>query len=299
MPVASFLGFSEPVSCWTHYLAALAVIVGSYFLLARGRGNVPRVTALAVFSFFFLFLFAMSGTFHLLPQGWTGKIVLQHLDHAAIWTMIAGSFTPIHVILFRGFWRWGFLAIIWILAITGLVLKTVYFHSFPEWLGLTLYLGLGWMGALSFIKIAKEFGYAKVRPLFYGGLFYTVGALFDITKWPIIIPQVFGPHEIFHIFVILGAASHWLFVYRWSNQPIIDEITFIVRERSTGQYLAHALGERIHLQAESLKELKDKIHNFFSENYYEKIRPSSIILRIFREEWMQLPGESRQSNPRV
>src|SRR3954454_18390113 len=136
-------GFSDPFSSLTHLGGALVFAWLSVSLVQRGRGNPGRVVSLIVFAFSCVLLLSLSGVYHLLSPGSAGRDVLQRLDHAAIFVLIAGSFTPAHTILFRGPWRWGVLAGVWALAITGLVLKTVYFTSMPEWFGLTLYLGFG------------------------------------------------------------------------------------------------------------------------------------------------------------
>ena len=136
------LGFRDPVSSWTHLLAAAAALLGSIYLIKKGRGSNVRVFSLVVYSLSLVFLFAMSGVYHLLDQG-LARDVLQRLDHAGIWVLIAGTFAPTHVILFRGPWRWLILMIVWVIAITGLVLEVVYFKTFPEWLATTLFLGLG------------------------------------------------------------------------------------------------------------------------------------------------------------
>src|SRR5690606_38523367 len=143
------LGFSEPVSSISHLGAAVLFSISNLYLLRRGRGIKFRVTALAINFFCVVYLFSMSGVYYLLAPTVSSRLVLQRLDHSAIWSMIAGTFTPIHLILFRGFWRWGVLVLVWITAITGLVLKTIFFHEVPEVLSLSLYLGLGWCGLAS------------------------------------------------------------------------------------------------------------------------------------------------------
>lgn len=288
----SILGFYDPVSSLTHYLAALGVVIGSYFLIARGRGNKARVSALIVFSFCQVFLFSMSGTFHLLPEGWDSKYVLKVLDHAAIWTMIAGSFTPIHVILMRGLWRWGFLAVIWTIAITGLVLKTVYFSELPYHWSIIMYLGLGWMGALSFYKVSTMYGMRKAFPIILGGALYTFGAIIEFANWPVLVQRVLGPHELFHIFVVLGASSHWTFVYLWANQPVHNQIFFEVIEREAeGRFIAQARGENLRIEAKSMRALKRKISYVFRKRYRDKIHPESVTLRVSKEESIEFGRE--------
>jgi len=119
------------------------------FLLRRGWGNRTRVAFLGVYVFSVVFLLSMSGVYHLLPPGSAGRAVLHRLDHSAIFVLIAGTFTPVHGIVFQGRERWGPLALIWAAAIAGITLKMIWFTDVPYWLGLMCYLGLGWVGAIS------------------------------------------------------------------------------------------------------------------------------------------------------
>lgn len=154
----------------------------------------------------------MSGVFHLLDQGSVGREVLQRLDHAAIFGLIAGTYTPVHTILFNGFWRWGFLLIIWCLAIIGIVWKSAFFNEMAEWLGLMFYLGLGWVAILSAYLTHRLHGFMIIKPLIYGGLAYSIGASLEFMQLPIVIPGMLGPHELFHIAVLFGIYWHWQFV---------------------------------------------------------------------------------------
>jgi channel protein (hemolysin III family) len=278
-----FLGFADPVSSWSHLLAAFASVIGGFVLCYRGRGNPARVASLIVFSLALVFLFSMSGVFHLLPRDGQARGVLQRLDHAGIWVLIAGTFTPMHTILFRGSWRWLVLTLVWTLAITGLVLEVVFFSSFPEWLLLSFFLGLGWIGALSGVKFERMFKDSSVKLLLAGGLFYSIGAVIDFVRWPTFLAGVIGPHEIFHFFVILGALSHWLFIYRWSSHPVANKILFNVQICPTRKVIATAVGESLQLEADSVDEIKRLIKARVTEKYHATIQPT-IRLRYFQEE---------------
>ena len=108
--VFSIAGFSDPVSSLSHLAGAMVFALLSIILLQRGRGDFGRMASLSVFAFSSVLLLSLSGVYHLLTPGTAGREVLQRLDHAAIFVLIAGSFTPVHAILFRGAWRWGMLA---------------------------------------------------------------------------------------------------------------------------------------------------------------------------------------------
>jgi channel protein (hemolysin III family) len=208
----SIPGFSDPVSSLSHLAGAVVFAILGAFLIARGRGDVRRVLSLAVFASSCVLLLSLSGVYHLLSPGTTARSVLLRLDHAAIFVLIAGSFTPVHMILLRDLWHRHLLAWIWVAAIAGLVLKTVYFDATPPWLGLLMYLGLGWLGLISTIALARRFGVRFVLPLVWGALAYTIGALVDFLGWPVLIAGVVGPHEVFHLAVLAGISFHWAFI---------------------------------------------------------------------------------------
>jgi channel protein (hemolysin III family) len=207
-------GFSEPFSSLTHLGGALTFAILGAFLIARGRGSGRRMAALAVFAVSSVLLLSLSGVYHLLEPGSTARGVLMRLDHAAIFVLIAGSFTPVHVILLRARWHGHLLGWIWGAAIAGLVLKTVYFSSMPAILGLSMYLGLGWLGTISTLALVRRHGLRFVLPLLWGALAYTLGALVDHFHWPTPLAGVIGPHEVFHLAVLAGIAFHWVFIRR-------------------------------------------------------------------------------------
>jgi channel protein (hemolysin III family) len=205
-------GFSDPVSSISHLVGAVVFAFLAAPLLRRGGGDRLRMISLSVFSVSCVLLLGLSGVYHLLSPDTAGRAVLKQLDHAAIFVLIAGSFTPVHVILFRGVWRWGTLAAIWCAAIAGVVVKTVYFDVMPEWLGLTMYLGLGWIGVFSAAALARRHGWRFIRPVLWGALAYTVGALAEFLRWPQLLSGILGPHEIFHLAVLAGISFHWKFI---------------------------------------------------------------------------------------
>lgn len=208
----SIPGFTDPFNSLSHLIGAFIFFIYGIKLIQLSRGHRGWVAAICVFVFSVVFLLSMSGVFHLLENESLARAVLRRLDHAAIFGLIAGTFTPVHVILFKGFSRWGILVLIWGLAITGMTIKTIYFYDLPEGLGLFFYLGLGWIGIVSAYLTHKLHNLTVIKPLIYGALAYTIGATLEFLKMPIIIPGVIGPHELFHIAVLLGITYHWRFV---------------------------------------------------------------------------------------
>ncbi len=215
--VTPIAGFTDPFSSITHLAASLVFLVLFYFLLRKaGKGH---RFAVFIFGFACIFQLAISGSYHLLDPG-SGRNVLQRIDHAAIFFLIAASFTPMHSILFQGLSRWGMLLLVWVTAITGITLKTIFFTSIPEWLGLIFFLGLGWLGVLSAVLLCRRFGLRYNRPLFLSGLSYTAGATLEFLHAPVIVERVIGPHELFHIAVILGITFHWIYVYGFADGKV-------------------------------------------------------------------------------
>jgi channel protein (hemolysin III family) len=160
----------------------------------------------------------MSGGYHLLGPG-TGRFVLKQLDIAGVFALIAGTVTPIHAILFKGFHRWAPLLLVWAVAITGITLRSIFSDALPSGIGTAIFLAMGWGGAISCIVLWKRYGFDFVRPLFLGGLAYTAGALCHVFHSPVIIPGILGPHEVWHIAVLCGLGLHWSFVFSFAAGP--------------------------------------------------------------------------------
>jgi channel protein (hemolysin III family) len=104
--------------------------------------------------------------------------------------------------------------LIWAGAITGITLKTIFFEDFAEWLGLSFYLTLGWVGIFGAVLLARRYGFAFIRPLVLGGLAYSLGGIMEFRGWLIIIPGWVHPHELFHVAVLFGALFHWRFIWQ-------------------------------------------------------------------------------------
>ena len=118
-----------------------------------------------------------------------------------------------------------------LLAVVGIVVKTVFFSSVPEWLGVGAYLALGWGGAFSMLLVVRRWGLRAVSPLALGGIAYTAGALCELTNSPVLVPGVVGSHEVFHLAVLVGLGSMWLFMHRIARVPEESVVAFRARRR--------------------------------------------------------------------
>jgi channel protein (hemolysin III family) len=212
-PMTAIPGFSDPVSSLTHLLASGIFLILGVQLWIRTRATVTGQFGLWIFVVGVVFALSMSGVFHMLTPGTAGRAVLQRLDHAGIFFLIAATFTPVHLTLFRGFLRWGILTLIWGAAISSITLKTIFFNQIAEWFGLSLYLILGWFGLLSGFFLYRRYGYNPLKPLLYGAIAYTFGALLEFARFPVLIPGILGPHELFHLMVLIGISLHWRFIH--------------------------------------------------------------------------------------
>jgi channel protein (hemolysin III family) len=210
-------GFHEPFSAMSHLLGAGIFLILGCLLLLRGRRNPSGLIYLGIYAVSVVLLLSMSGVYHVMVRGGAAHRVLERLDHGAIFVLIAGTYTPALGILFRGWLRWGPLVVIWAAAVAGVTLKTVFLDDLAPWLGLTIYLAMGWFGIFSGVLLARRYGFNFVKPLLWGGLAYSVGGVIDLLQWWIVIPGVIHPHELFHVAVLMGAFWHWLFVWQFAR----------------------------------------------------------------------------------
>jgi hemolysin III len=136
-------------------------------------------------------------------------LLLRKLDHSAIYLLIAGTYTPFCAIAFTGFWRWGLLAIIWSLAAVGILVK-VFIINAPRWVSAGVYVLMGWLCIAAIGEMLVVLPVGALVWLVIGGVIYTLGALVYITKTMNFWPGKFGFHEVWHIFVMLGALAHFI-----------------------------------------------------------------------------------------
>jgi hemolysin III len=131
-----------------------------------------------------------------------------------IYVLIAGTYTPICLIPLRGGWGYSILITIWGIAITGIIMKILWFDA-PRWLYTMFYLVMGWLVVIALWPIIKTTPIGGVLWLIAGGLLYTIGAVIYGTKWPPLKSKIFGFHEIFHLFVLYGSFCHFWLMFRY------------------------------------------------------------------------------------
>jgi len=202
----------QPVSSLTHLAGALCAIVGLVVLLPLGANRPNATAAISVYGASLFLLFAASGIYHWVNASPRAIRVLRKIDHSAIYLLIAGTYTPFCVLAFHGFWSWGLLAIIWTLAVVGIGVK-IFFIQAPRWVTAGVYVVMGWLIILALPEMLASLPPAAIGWMVAGGVIYTAGAVVYSTRRMDFIPDVFGFHEVWHIFVMLGAAAHFIAVY--------------------------------------------------------------------------------------
>jgi channel protein (hemolysin III family) len=208
--------FYEPFSSFSHFLGAIFFLAMGMILLARGRRHRPGVIYLAIYVASVLTLLIFSGMYHMPPRGSAAQQFIGRLDHGAIFLLIAGSFTPPHGILMRGWLRWGPLVGVWTVATAGILMKTIFYDDLPEWLLFVSFISVAWFGIVTGWIAGRRYGIQFVKPLIFGGIAYTAGGFFDFFQYPILIPGMIHGHELMHIAVLIGIFYHWVFIWQFA-----------------------------------------------------------------------------------
>ncbi len=221
--IVPFTGFAEPLSSFLHLGGAVLFLLMTPSLIRRGSGTTKHRNSLIIFAFSCVALLSFSGVYHMLAHHGLARVIFQRLDHSAIFVLIAATFTPLHVMMLDGIQRTAILWLVWGLAAIGIMLTTFFHTLMPEWVSLVFYISLGWLGVFSAFGLYKQHGGALIKPLLYGGLLYTIGSVLEFLHTPILIPHVFGPHELFHIAVLGGISFHWALIHRCAGLAQISE----------------------------------------------------------------------------
>lgn len=201
----------NPVRGFLHGGAAVAALAGTIYLVDRAGSNTGILIGSLVFGLALLVMYTTSSLYHSVPWQPDWKRRLQRLDHSMIYLVVAGTFTPIAVAGLRGTDVWWCLGLVWSIAVVGIVLKLV-LPSVSTGLSVTLQLGMGWTVIFWIPEIWNTLGLGAITLIVVGGIFYIVGTVIFMMKRPRLFPRTFSHHELFHVFVVLASASHFLAV---------------------------------------------------------------------------------------
>lgn len=193
---------------WLHLGAAPLALIAGMALMVFAPTLAGRVSS-GIFTLTAVMLFGTSAVYHRGKWSPNAQAVLRRMDHANIFLIIAGTYTPLTVMLLDGTTRVVVLTVVWIGALAGVMFRVLFLHA-PRWLYVPMYVALGWV-AIGYIRPFYETGGAAVVWLVVaGGLCYTVGAVFYGFKWPGKSARYFGFHEIFHSLTIAGFVCHYI-----------------------------------------------------------------------------------------
>lgn len=206
----------DPGSAITHFIGMLMALFAMVPLMIRAASNPDRVhvISLGIFIVSMILLYGASTTYHTLNLSERANRILKKLDHCMIFVLIAGTYTPICTIVLKG--RTGYLlcALVWGIAVLGIILKCCWINC-PKWFSSLLYIAMGWVCVLAFTQIINSLPTAAFLWLLAGGIIYTVGGVIYALKLPLFNAKHrwFGSHEIFHLFVMGGSACHLIVMY--------------------------------------------------------------------------------------
>ena len=206
----------DPGSAITHFIGMLMAMFAATPLILRAMRapDTVHVISLSIFIVSMILLYAASTTYHTFDLSERTNKILKKLDHCMIFVLIAGSYTPICLIVLHGRTGLMLLALVWSIAILGIIFKLCWVTC-PKWVSSVLYIAMGWVCVLAFGKIIAALPRQAFGWLLAGGIIYTVGGVIYAMKLPIFNQKhrYFGSHEIFHLFVMGGSLCHYIMMY--------------------------------------------------------------------------------------
>jgi hemolysin III len=191
----------------SHQYAFFASLLLGAALVVGASGAAERTSAV-VFATALATMFGVSALYHRITWRPRARLWMRRLDHAAIYLLIAGTYTPFALLALTDVWRWTILPVVWGGALVGIVLRLAWVDA-PKWLAVTTGIALGWIGVVALPQLWAYAGLTGVGLLLAGGVLYTGGAIVYARRRPDPVPAVFGYHELFHALVIAAAACQY------------------------------------------------------------------------------------------
>lgn len=199
----------EPINFYTHVIPAILTIPGTFMLLLRADTQAQQ-TAAWIYGICTFVLFGISSTYHSYPVTEKEIRFWQKFDHCCIYLMIAGSYTPTALLVFDGYIRWSLFAMIWTIAIAGCLLK-IFNRLKNTVLSLAIYITMGALIIPLLREMSEKLPFSAIGWMLLGGLFYVGGTFFYYKDKPM--GKLLHSHEIWHLFVVAGALSHYVYNY--------------------------------------------------------------------------------------
>lgn len=204
----------NPVRGFLDASAALAALLGAGVLWVAGAGDLSRRMSLLVFGATMVGLYTVSALYHSVPWRDTWKARMQRLDHSMIFLLVAGTYTPLAVVVLDGWLRMATFAVIWGITLVGIGQKLL-LPKVKTWFTVTMSTTQGWLALLLLVPLSQVLPWPALGLALLGGVLYTVGMIFLVTERPRLWPRVFSYHESMHVLVIGGSLCHWLMTLRY------------------------------------------------------------------------------------
>ena len=203
----------ERFNAITHIVGSVLALIGTSVVitLASINGGARRITAVAIYGGMLVVLYISSTLYHALRG--RAKRVFHVFDHCAIYLLIAGTYTPFTLVTLRGSWGWWLFAIVWSIAVAGVV-KDALFHGRYRTLSVALYVAMGWLVVVAFTPLTHALPPAGISLLLAGGIVYTVGIFFFAMS-----KRIPYSHGVWHLFVLAGSVLHYVAVVRYVAIP--------------------------------------------------------------------------------
>lgn len=207
------LTIREPASAITHFIACLMAAIAALPLIHKAQ-NKASMFALAVFMVSMVLLYGASTLYHSVNVTDRVLKVFRKIDHMMIFVLIAGSYTPVCLIVLGGKMGYFLLTLVWGVAFIGMLIKALWITC-PKWFSSIIYIAMGWLCLLVFGTLWGTLPHAAFGWLLAGGIIYTIGGIIYALKLPVFnsLHKYFGSHEIFHLFVMGGSICHFIFMY--------------------------------------------------------------------------------------
>ena len=203
----------ERVNTVSHLLGACLAVLGCAILVTRAAvsGDPWAITGLAIYSASLITLFVSSTLHHGIDGSPRLNEVLRTLDYTSVFLLIAGTVTPLVLVLYRNPYGWAVLGAVWAVAVFGVVLRSVW-RELPKYVTNTLYIALGWM-PVALLGGGTDLPLGALALMAGGGLVYSAGFVVFVLERPNLRPGVFGFHELWHVMVLVAAALHHLLMH--------------------------------------------------------------------------------------
>lgn len=209
-----FNHLKEPFCSVSHGAGIVFSTAALIILLVLSAGKPLHLLAFSIYGISLMTLYAASTLYHSLRVSPKVEKRLARFDYCAIYLLIAGSYTPVCLLVLNNVWGWGLLGAVWGLALMG-ISGCIFWKNNPDWLRMTLYLVMGWLVVIAMAPLRQALPGAALQWLIAGGLAYSAGAVILAIDRPHLWPGKFSAHDLWHLFVLAGSSCHFVMMLRF------------------------------------------------------------------------------------